>query len=48
MNVNRAPVRTIVAGDTAPDFELPSLSGGSARLSDYRGRKVVLFMWASW
>ena len=41
-------LRTIVAGDTAPDFELPSLTGGSVRLSDYRGRKVVLFMWASW
>ena len=41
-------LRTIVAGDMAPDFELPSLEGGSVRLSDYRGRKVVLFMWASW
>ena len=40
--------RTIVAGDPAPDFELPSLAGDSVRLSDYRGRKVVLFMWASW
>ena len=43
-----APFRTIVAGDMAPDFELPSLSGGLGRLSDYRGRKLVLFMWASW
>ena len=41
-------VRQIVAGDPAPDFELPSLTGGSVRLSDYRGKKVVLFMWASW
>ena len=41
-------VRPIVAGDPAPDFELPSLTGGSVRLSDYRGTKVVLFMWASW
>ena len=46
--MNGATFRTIVAGDTAPDFELPSLTGGSAKLSDYRGRKVVLFMWASW
>ena len=26
-------LRTIVAGDPAPDFELPSLAGGSVRLS---------------
>ena len=41
-------LRPIVAGDAAPDFELPSLTGGSVRLSDYLGTKVVLFMWASW
>ena len=46
--MSESRIRTIAAGDTAPDFELPSLSGGSARLSDYLGRKVVLFMWASW
>ena len=46
--MNRAHIRTIVAGDAAPDFELPSLGGGPVRLSDYRGRKIVLFMWASW
>ena len=41
-------LRPIVAGDPAPDFELPALTGGSVRLSDYLGTKVVLFMWASW
>ena len=46
--MNGPTVRTIVAGSMAPDFELPSLSGGSARLSDYLGSKVVLFTWASW
>ena len=40
--------RHVVAGVPAPDFELPSLEGDTVRLSDYRGRKVVLFMWASW
>ena len=37
-----AAFRTIVAGDLAPDFELPSLTGGSVRLSDYRGKPVAI------
>lgn len=32
----------------APDFELPDLDGHLHRLSDYRGRKVLLATWASW
>jgi thioredoxin-dependent peroxiredoxin len=29
-------------GDTAPDFTLPSQTGESVTLSDYRGKKVVV------
>ena len=32
----------------APDFEMTDRSGDTVRLSDLRGRKVVLFTWASW
>jgi hypothetical protein len=32
----------------APDFELPDVEGNLHRLSDYRGRKVLLASWASW
>jgi peroxiredoxin len=39
---------TVKAGDTAPNFMLPSLDGEPVRLSDYRGKRVALFMWASW
>ena len=32
----------------APDFEMIDRNGDTVRLSDLRGRKVVLFTWASW
>ena len=32
----------------APDFELRSLGGETVRLSDFRGRTVVLNFWATW
>ena len=35
-------------GEEAPDFTLPSLDGKPVSLSDYRGKRVVVFMWASW
>jgi peroxiredoxin Q/BCP len=33
----------LAPGDTAPDFDLPTDDGGRLRLSDLRGRKVVLY-----
>lgn len=30
---------------TAPDFELPKIGGGTARLSAYRGKTVILNFW---
>jgi len=35
-------------GQTYPDFLLPMLGGGFGRLSDYRGKKVLLMHFASW
>jgi len=32
-------------GSTAPDFALPAAGGGVIRLSDLRGRKVVLYFY---
>jgi len=37
----------LVTGE-APDFTLPDLSGTTHSLSDYRGKKVFLAVWASW
>jgi AhpC/TSA family len=35
-------------GARAPDFELPDLEGRPHRLSDLRGRKVMILAWAPW
>ena len=35
-------------GQIYADFHLPKLSGGFGRLSDYRGKNVVLINFASW
>lgn len=32
----------------APDFELPDVSGALHRLSDHRGKKVLVVTWGSW
>ncbi|MEJ2345026.1 MAG: TlpA disulfide reductase family protein [Gammaproteobacteria bacterium] len=32
----------------APDFDLPDVDGHRHRLSDYRGKLVVLNFWATW
>ena len=36
-------------GDVAPDFTLADIqSGKDVKLSDYRGKTVLVFFWASW
>jgi AhpC/TSA family len=32
----------------APDFSLPDRTGKKISLKDFRGKKVLLFTWASW
>jgi peroxiredoxin Q/BCP len=36
---------TLKIGDMAPDFELPSDTGQSIRLSDFRGKRVILYFY---
>jgi peroxiredoxin len=38
----------LAAGTMAPDFEVPAYGGGTVRLSDLRGKIVVLDFWATW
>ena len=35
----------LVTGDPAPDFALPDENGDTVRLSDYSGRKVVVYFY---
>ena len=37
-----------VSGKALPDASLDLLAGGRARLADYRGKPLVLNVWASW
>jgi peroxiredoxin (alkyl hydroperoxide reductase subunit C) len=41
---------TLKPGDIAPDFDLPAVSGGRIKLSDFRGKKnvVISFVPAAW
>jgi cytochrome c biogenesis protein CcmG/thiol:disulfide interchange protein DsbE len=43
-----APLAKLENGSLANDFELENLDGGKTRLSDLRGRVVVVNFWATW
>ena len=43
-----AIAQPLAIGAQVPDVTLPTLDGRKVRLSDYRGKRLVLFMWASW
>ena len=37
-----APSTTLKVGDKAPDFTLPSTSGGTVHIADYLGKSTVV------
>ena len=43
-----AAVRATEVGNVAPDFALPDINGEMLRLSNLRGRYVLLDFWGSW
>ena len=42
------PFRPLTASAPAPDFSLEALDGKTTRLSDFRGKAVLLNFWATW
>ena len=42
------PVYESWSGRYAPDFTLPDITGRQHKLSDYRGKNVVIVFWATW
>ena len=48
INHANSPVRGQLMGNTAPDFELPGIDGKSLKLSDLRGKAVLLNFWATY
>ncbi len=42
------PETGIKVGQTAPDFELEDINSNTIKLSDYRGKLVIVDFWASW
>ncbi|MBN6885614.1 peroxiredoxin [Cytobacillus horneckiae] len=47
-NINQDGQLSVQEGSPAPDFELTTLDGDTVKLSDYKGKKVILNFWASW
>ncbi|MFT8322866.1 MAG: redoxin domain-containing protein [Bacillus sp. (in: firmicutes)] len=47
-NAIAAPNEEIEIGKAAPNFVLKNLAGETIKLSDYRGKKVMLNFWATW
>ena len=44
----KAPVETEAEAQSAPDFTFYDLEGNAHKLSDFRGKPVILNFWASW
>jgi cytochrome c biogenesis protein CcmG/thiol:disulfide interchange protein DsbE len=46
--LGRAAAEQVSLSQTAPDFILKDASGADVRLSDYKGKVVLLNFWATW
>lgn len=41
-------IKPVSVGHQAPDFSIPGIDGKTIKLSDYKGKYVMLDFWASW
>lgn len=48
MASTQAPPRVVAVGDVLPDVVMAGLNGPHKRLSSYRGRPLIINVWASW
>lgn len=46
--VGRENYQPIITGSQAPDFTATNMAGETVRLSDYRGKVVLVNVWATW
>jgi thiol-disulfide isomerase/thioredoxin len=46
--VGRERYQPVLAGSAAPAFTVSDMDGDEVRLADYRGRVVLLNVWATW
>ena len=42
------PPSGFTVGEPFPELSLPGLDGGSGSIADFRGKKVILHVFASW
>jgi len=47
-SVQEVDLGQVQEGSPAPDFTLSTIDGGTVRLSDFQGKKVILNFWATW
>ncbi len=46
MSINQQ--KGLIVGDRLEGIILPLLDQGTVNIDDYRGKRLILFMWGSW